>query len=125
MVPGRITFNEPTITSAVCTVCAIVPAPTPTLVAPARFMAKAAAWLVPSPTISWAGLIVSRMPVTSFEPNPPPRPSTTQTRITQLNLLPVVVIVSFPCMTPLMLTNASDTDRISEPLPFTINTSRQ
>ena len=39
--------------------------------------------------------------------------------------LPVVVIVSLPCLTPLTLTNASATSLISEAFPLTTSTSRQ
>ena len=43
----------------------------------------------------------------------------------QLSPLPVVVIVSLPCFTPLTLTSASATCLICEPLPLTTRTSRQ
>ncbi len=43
----------------------------------------------------------------------------------QLKLLPVVVIASLPCLTPLTLTSASATFLISDPLPLRTSTSRQ
>jgi len=43
----------------------------------------------------------------------------------QLNRLPVVFIVSFPCLTPLTLMSASDTFLMSAPWPLTTSTSRQ
>ena len=43
----------------------------------------------------------------------------------QLRPFPVVVMVSLPCLTPLVLTKASDTFLMSDPLPFTTSTSKQ
>ena len=43
----------------------------------------------------------------------------------RLSPLPVVVMVSFPCFTPLTLSKASATLRIAAPLPLATSTSRQ
>ena len=43
----------------------------------------------------------------------------------QLKPFPVVVIASFPCLTPLVPMRVSATFLMAEPLPFTTNTSKQ
>ena len=43
----------------------------------------------------------------------------------QLKPFPVVVVVSFPCLTPLVPMRVSATFLMAEPLPFTTNTSKQ
>ncbi len=43
----------------------------------------------------------------------------------QLKPFPVVVVASFPCLTPLVPMRVSAIFLMAEPLPFTTNTSKQ
>ncbi len=81
MEAGNTRFNEATMTSTVGTILKIASTPDPTCSAPAFLIASAAARFVPTAKIWQSTSTVSRNLATNCAPNPPPRPSITQTRM--------------------------------------------